>query len=68
MTLLTPEVLLKTQAAVDQVRFSRLETQIAIQRTRKSLAETRALIVALQFACSPQTSRKTFKRRRIQAA
>jgi hypothetical protein len=50
MTALTPEVLLKTQVAVEQARFSRLKTQIAIERSRQSLAETRALIVALKFA------------------
>jgi hypothetical protein len=38
---------LKTRVAVEQVRFSRIETQIAIARTRQFLAETRALIVAL---------------------
>ena len=45
-----PQVLLNTRAAVEQVRFSRFETQVAIQRTRQSLAEIRALIAELQFA------------------
>jgi hypothetical protein len=61
MTALTSEVLLKTRAAVEQVRSSRLETQIAIGRSRQSLAETRALIVELKFGLSEkrkQTVRK----------
>jgi hypothetical protein len=44
------EALLRTRVAVDQVRLSRLATQNAIERSRASLAETRALLVALQFA------------------
>jgi hypothetical protein len=52
MTALTSEVLIKTQAAVQRVRSSRLLTQIAIERSRRSLAETRALIVALKFDVS----------------
>jgi hypothetical protein len=36
--------------AVDQARLSRLATQSAIERSRTSLAETRALLVALRFA------------------
>jgi hypothetical protein len=48
MTALTSEVLLKARAAVEQVRSARFETQIAIERSRQSLAETRALIVALK--------------------
>jgi hypothetical protein len=58
---LTSEVLLKTQAAVDQVCSSRLETQIAIGRSRKSLAETRALIVALKFARSPEKRKQAVR-------
>jgi hypothetical protein len=61
MTALTSEVLLKTRAAVEQIRSSRLETQIAIERSRQSLAEIRALIVALKFGDSQrrkQTVRK----------
>jgi hypothetical protein len=57
-----PQVLLKTQVAVEQVRFSRLETQIAIGRTRQSLAETRALIVALKFACSSDERKRTSRK------
>jgi hypothetical protein len=44
------ETLLRTRVAVDQVMLSRLATQSAIERSRNSLAETRALLVALQFA------------------
>jgi hypothetical protein len=43
-------MLLRTRVAVDQARLTRLATQTAIERSRTSLAETRALIVALRFA------------------
>jgi hypothetical protein len=69
MTALAPQELLKTRAAVEQVRFSRLKTQIAIERTRQSLAETRALIVALQFVCSSEkrAPEETGRKRKRQA-
>jgi hypothetical protein len=38
------------RVAVDQARLSRLATQSAIERSRTSLAETRALLVALRYA------------------
>jgi hypothetical protein len=44
------EILLRTRVAVEQARLTRLATQTAIERSRTSLAETRALIVALRFA------------------
>jgi hypothetical protein len=44
------ETLLRARVLVDQVRLSRLATQNAIERSRASLAETRALLVALRFA------------------
>jgi hypothetical protein len=44
------EMLLRAQVAVDQARLSRVETQTAIERSRTSLAKTRALLVALRFA------------------
>jgi hypothetical protein len=43
-------MLLRTRVAVDQARLTRLATQTAIERSRTSLAETRALIVAFRFA------------------
>jgi hypothetical protein len=39
------------------------QTQVAIERTRKSVAETRALIVELRFACFPE--KHNFGARRI---
>jgi hypothetical protein len=44
------EMLLRAQVAVDQARLSRVETQTAIERSRTSLAETRALLIAIRFA------------------
>ena len=44
------EGLVRTRIAVDQVRLSRLATQNSIERSRHSLAETRALLIALQNA------------------
>jgi hypothetical protein len=45
-----PEELVRTGVALDQARLSRLATQNAIERSRQSLAETRALLVALRYA------------------
>ena len=45
-----PELLLRSRVAVDQARLTRLATQNAIQRSRTSLAETRALLVSFRFA------------------
>jgi hypothetical protein len=45
-----PEAVLRARVAIDQVRWSRLATQSAIERSRGSLAETRRLLVALRFA------------------
>jgi hypothetical protein len=53
----SPETLLRTRVAVDQVMLSRLATQSAIERSRNSLAETRALLVALQFAIIDRVAR-----------
>jgi hypothetical protein len=44
------EALVRARVAVDQARLSRLATQSAIERSRTSLAETRALVVALRYA------------------
>lgn len=43
-------MLLRARVAIDRARLTRLATQTAIERSRTSLAETRALIVALRFA------------------
>jgi hypothetical protein len=51
------ESLLRTRVAVDQVMLSRLSTQSAIERSRTSLAETRALLVALRYAVRDQVAR-----------
>lgn len=45
----TSEALLRTRDGVAQVRRTRLATQKAIEGSRKSLAETRALLVALRY-------------------
>jgi hypothetical protein len=45
----------RTCAAIDRVRLSRAATQHAIDRARRSLHETQALLVALRY------SRFTFK-------
>ena len=42
--------LVRTRLAVDQVRFARLATQNSIGRSWHSLAETRALLIALRNA------------------
>jgi hypothetical protein len=44
------EALVRARVAVDQARLSRLATQSAIERSRTSLAETRALLIALRYA------------------
>ena len=44
------EALVRARIAVDQVRFSRLATQNAIERNRQSLAEMKAILVALRDA------------------
>jgi hypothetical protein len=52
------ETLLRTRVAVDQVMLSRLATQSAIERSRTSLAETRALLVALRFAVRDRVAQR----------
>jgi hypothetical protein len=44
------EGLVKARVAVDEVRLSRLATQSSIERSRHSLAETRALLIAVRNA------------------
>jgi len=53
-----PDELVRTRIAVDQARLSRLATQSAIERSRQSLAETRALLVALRYALRTHTMRR----------
>ena len=53
-----PEEIVRTRMAVDQARLSRLATQNAIERSRQSLAETRALLVALRYALGTRTVRR----------
>jgi hypothetical protein len=44
------EALVRARIAVDQVRLSRLATQNAIERNRQSLAEMKAVLIALRDA------------------
>jgi hypothetical protein len=44
------EALVKARVLVDQVRLSRLATQNAIERSRVSIAETSAALVAIRRA------------------
>jgi hypothetical protein len=54
-----PELLLRSRVAVDQARLTRLATQNAIQRSRMSLAETRALLVSFRFAMRDKEIRRS---------
>ena len=47
-SLVQTEALLRTRVLVDQIRLSKLATQSAIERSRESLAETRAALVTIQ--------------------
>ena len=53
------EVLVRARIAVDQVRFSR---QNAIERNRQSLAEMKAILVALRDANSSALRMKVQRR------
>lgn len=55
------EALVRARIAVDQVRFSRLATQNAIERNRQSLAEMKAILVALRDAYSSALRMKVQK-------
>jgi hypothetical protein len=44
------EALVRARVLIDQIRLSRLATQSAIGRSRESLAETRAALVAMKHA------------------
>ena len=48
------ESIARTCEAIDRVRLSRTATRDAIQRSRKSLHETQALLVALRSITSIQ--------------
>jgi hypothetical protein len=56
------EALVRARIAVDQVRLSRLATQNAIETNRQSLAETKAILVALRDADSPALRMKVQRR------
>ena len=47
------EALVTTRIAVDQLRLSRAATQHAIQQSRKSVAETTALLLELRMILLP---------------
>lgn len=44
------EALVRARVSVDQIRLSRLATQSAIERSRDSLSEARAALVAMKHA------------------
>ena len=54
------EALVRARVSIDQIRLSRLATQTAIERSRDSLSETRAALVAMKHA------HLTALRRRVQ--
>jgi hypothetical protein len=56
------EALVRARIAVDQVRLSRLATQNAIERNRQSLAEMKAVLVALRDADSSALRMKVQRR------
>jgi hypothetical protein len=56
------EALVRARIAVDQVRLSRLATQNAIERNRQSLAEMKAILVALRDADSSALRMKVQRR------
>jgi len=53
------ESIARTCAAIDRVRRSRAATRHAIERSRKSLHETQALLVVLRNICSGDGRRLT---------
>jgi hypothetical protein len=56
------EALVKTQLAVDQIRLSRLATQNAIGRSRDTIAETNAALVAFKHDLQAALRRKVQRR------
>ena len=56
------EALVKARVAVDQIRLSRLATQNAIERSRASIAETSAALVAIKLDLQAALRRKVQRR------
>ena len=56
------EALVKARVAVDQIRLSKLATQNAIERSRESLAETSAALVAFKHDLQAALRRKVQRR------
>jgi hypothetical protein len=56
------EALVRARLAVDQIRLSRLATQNAIGRSRESIAETSAALVALKHDLQAALRRKVQRR------
>jgi hypothetical protein len=56
------EALVRSRVSVDQIRLSRLATQNAIERSRDSLAEARAALVALRDLHASELRQKVQKR------
>jgi hypothetical protein len=56
------KALVKTRVAIDQIRLSRLATQNAIGRSRESMAETSAALVAFKHDLQAALRRKVQKR------
>ena len=61
-SLVQTEALVRARVLVDQVRLSRLATQSAIERSRESLAETSAALVALRGILEAALRRKVQRR------
>ena len=56
------EALVKARVAIDQIRLSRLATQNAIERSRASIAETSAALVAIKLDLQAALRRKVQRR------
>ena len=56
------EALVRARVSVDQIRLSRLATQSAIERSRDSLSEARAALVAMKHAYLTALRRKVQRR------
>ena len=56
------EALVRARVLVDQIRLSRLATQTAIERSRDSLSEARAALVAMKRAHLTALRRKVQRR------
>ncbi len=72
MTANAAEALESARAGIDQIRLARLTTRSAIQRSRASLAETRAQLVFLRhavgdgiIASGPQVGEASTEARRL---